>query len=235
MGSARRLEIKASLREIVLIVVGVLLAFGVEARWSGAQEDREDTGYLRALGDELREDQGELDGVRRSASAVGAAADTLRMGRTGQLQLSPAHIAHLIWRASSVAQIEMTSTSLENLFRSRTWGRMSDAALQQALATHDQSLRELELANTRVTEYWFEAFEPVLRARIDYDEWEMAFRNPQDLPPSESMGEWVLLLQDREITNLLVHTEWFAEEAERRANELSRQIDEILTMLPAPD
>ncbi|MEJ2343541.1 MAG: hypothetical protein P8Y10_15245 [Gemmatimonadales bacterium] len=234
MGSAGGSSIKTSLREVVLVVVGVLLAFGVESRWSDYQEGRQDAGYLGALAAELQGDRAELEGVLRTARVASAAVDTIRMVSHGEIEVAPARIPHLFWRATSVGQIEITSTSLESLFTSPAWARIGDPELQLAITRHDQSLRELQSANERVTDYWFRAFEPVLRERIDYDGWEAGFRRPDELLASEDVADWVRLLEDREVRNLLTHTGWLAGEAERRVTDLRSEIDVIVERIRSP-
>lgn len=223
---------RASLKEVGLVIVGVLLAFGIEAQWSDFRERTEDTGYLRALAFELRSDQEELRQILQFADAADAAADTLRMARRQQIHLDPERLPGLVWRATAVAQLRITATSLESLFRSPAWARMSDPELQMDLAVLDQKLADLEKAGVQASNYWFNSFDPVLRDRIDYGEWEQAYSGPSDLLSSASLEEWSQLLDDRLVVNLLIHTEWLAQEMKSRLHDLTVRIDEIAARLP---
>jgi hypothetical protein len=215
----------------MLIVVGVSLAFGVESRWSDYQEAREDAGYIAALAAEFLDDRADLEGALRLARGAAAAADTLRMVRLGDVAVPSSRIPYLFWLATSVNQLGITSTSLESLFTSPTWARLNNPELQLTITQHDQSLRELQTTIDRATDYWFQSFEPVLRDRIDYHEWEGRFSRPDDAASAEELAGWVRLLDERDVNNLLTHAEWFAREVEGDVSALLSQIDHIMELL----
>ena len=153
------------------------------------------------------------------------------MVRLGDVAVPSSRIPYLFWLATSVNQLGITSTSLESLFTSPTWARLNNPELQLTITQHDQSLRELQATIDRATDYWFQSFEPVLRDRIDYHEWEGRFSRPDDAASAEELAGWVRLLDERDVNNLLTHAEWFAREVEGDVSALLSQIDHIMELL----
>lgn len=221
----------SSYKEFLLIVVGVLLAFGIESLWSDYREGREDRGYLETLRNELQADRGRIALAFDRAVGAQAAIDTLRQSGDG---LAEDRIPGLLWRATSVAQMDVTSTALESLFRSPAWARLDDAELAMLLTALDESLDRLARASLRVSNYWFDGFEPRLRTLVDFEEWSVVGNPSRSDEREEGMtlgSDWSAVLEDQQITNLLTHTYWFAGEVERLATPILGQMDDITTRL----
>ena len=220
---------KSSVREFVLVVLGVLLAFAIQSRWETRQERRDEVGYLEALRSELLENRSQLlrleDVSRRSMAAV----DTLRGAWSGEARVDVGRLPRLVWRATGVSGGSFGSTALESLTRSSAWARLPDSNLQLALSKLELSLGQLRSSADVANRYWFDASEPFLRELVSYDEWSRANADPDDV--TIDAAAWTGLLVDLRFRNLITHADWFAETTLRQADRIVAEIDEVVALM----
>ena len=225
-------ESKSSAREFVLVLLGVLLAFGIQSRWEARQERRDEAGYLMALRSELDENRVQLLRVQEVARATLAAADTMRGAWSGAAAVEPGRLPGLIWRATGVSGGKFRSTALESLTRSAAWARLPDPDLQLVLSRLELQLTEARANAEIASTFWFDASEPILREVVSYDEWERAASDPGSV--TIDADAWVGLLSDLRFQNLVTHAAWFAGLSVSEAERVVAEIDRALALMGKP-
>lgn len=98
-------KLKSSAREFVLVVVGVLLAFAIQARWEDWQDSRQDAGYIEGLRGELSKRRADLERDLTWARNAAVCGDSLQMAWNGTGDIGASRLPHLLWMATSVTQV----------------------------------------------------------------------------------------------------------------------------------
>ncbi len=231
-GSLNMSGLKSSAREFVLVVLGVLLAFGIQSQWEARQERREVSGYLTALRSELLENRAQLVKRQQVLHASIATADTLQKAWLRDVRVEKSQLPRLIWVATGISGGTFRYTALESLTRSTSWAQLQDPNLQLALSRLEFQLAEVRSNADAAITFWFEASEPFLRDMVSYDEWERATQDP--LNTSIDAEVWVGLLSDLRLQNLITHASWFSKVSLEGTNRVVEEIDRALTLMVNP-
>jgi Family of unknown function (DUF6090) len=158
--------LRDSAREVILIVVGVMIAFGVDARWEDSRERREEVRILRSLQTEMVENGLRLKqvvGVRMSARD---GAETLFdiTGPGAQPQLSSVVDSLLAVTSTGVATYDPLTGSTDALILGGQLASISNDSLRLALASWPEQLRDL-----REDEVWLIEYSMVDGTPISFD------------------------------------------------------------------
>lgn len=222
------MKLRDSILEIVLVVVGVLFAFGVEARWSDRQERSEDAGYLNGVVAELERNTAALRGVIQTAESTLAALDSLPLDTEEFRPEEIARIPRLLWVATSVAQTDISFVALESLTSSLAWSRASSTELQLALSGLKANVEALARSSQQSTTYYFDSVEPFLRDRVSFEEWEVLAAEAG--APSFS-PDWEAVVSERRFQNVLTHQRWFSEVMLRQARAALTQVEQTVVLI----
>jgi len=221
---------RSSAREFVLVVLGVLLAFGIQSRWEARQERRDEAGYLAALRSELVENRAQLLQMKETARQAIAAADTLQSAWARVAQVDDAQLPRLIWYATGFGGGTFRSTALESLTRSTAWARLPNPALQLALSRLELQMAELRATADMGSTFWFDASEPFLREVVSYNEWDRAARDPSTAIDAEA---WSGLRSDQRFQNLITHAVWLTQMSIDQTDRIVTEIDKALALMTA--
>jgi len=213
-----------ALSDVVLIVAGVLLAFGVESRWQAFKDARQQSAYLSGVVDELEQNRESFKGALELNVDWSRAADSLVAIALESTPVPDSILSDLLWRTTSYGSFRPSTVALESLVSSTAWADLDDPALRTRLAELEATLQWVQDGYEERNDFWFESFEPYLRKRINYEAWSDRRAAPG--------VDWGALLEDREFQNLVVHSEWFTGTDASRLNEVIRQVSAVLELLP---
>lgn len=203
-------RVARTIGELALIVVGVLLAFWVEARWSERQEAARRDAAAVVLGEELRRTRTEVEELLRMEEAYIAAIDTIVLMSIGELPApSPSHIHQLLWRATFVGDFAVSRGTLEGIVGEGLWRDPERPELQIELSRLSAALTALNDAADIRHDGW-QGVKPLLAERIDFRLWDVAFLGgwEVDLPASEEVA-LLGLLSDGVFMNELKNVLWY--------------------------
>jgi site-specific recombinase len=133
-----------SAREVVLIVLGVVIAFGVDARWEDALERRTELRVLRSIQSEMAENQLRLDQAIQVRISARQAAETL-LGMTGpEAEPQLMTVVDSLLRAADrgVATYDPVTGSTDALVPGGQLSSISSDSLRLALVSWPEQLRE---------------------------------------------------------------------------------------------
>lgn len=218
--------------ELLLIVVGVLLAFWVEARWSERLDDRRREAAAVVLGEELRRTRAEVHGLLETEATYIAAIDTLVLMSSGELARPSASRVHdLLWRGTSIGDFAVSRGTLEGIVGEGLWYDPERPELQVELSRLSAALSALNDAADIRQDGW-KGIEPLLAERIDFRLWDEAFFREWkgDLPPSEAAA-LLGLLSDRRFMNELKNVLWYRYIVRASFEDVLERIDATLAVL----
>ena len=151
--------------EGVVIVASILLAFGIEAWWSRAQEREEETRLLGAVLEDARANLGILEENRAYHAAVlNSARRILQLAGEGSARLSPQEadtlIADLAWWLGSD---HWQTGGLDALVGGGRLDLVQDEGLRLTLASWDRNVADVRYAEDQENEFFDAALMPFLR------------------------------------------------------------------------
>lgn len=231
-----RARVARTLGELALIVVGVLLAFWVEARWSERQETERREAAAVVLGEELRRTRADVEELLEAEETYIAAIDTMVLMSLGALPApSASHVHQLLWRATFVGNFAVSRGTLEGIVGEGLWRDLERPELHIELSRLVAALTALNDAADIRHDGW-EGVKPLLAERIDFRLWDVAFLGEWnvDMPASEQEALHGLL-SDVRFLNELKNVLWYRYIAREAFNNVLERIDAVLTVLPEAD
>lgn len=156
-------SIRDSAREVVLIVLGVVIAFGVDARWEDVLERRTEVRVLRSIQSEMAENQLRLDRAIQVRISANEAAEAL-LGMTGpeappQLMSVVDSLLRAVDRG--VATYDPVTGSTDALILGGQLSSISSDSLRLALASWPEQLRDLREDEVWLIQYSYVEGGPV--------------------------------------------------------------------------
>jgi hypothetical protein len=141
-----------ALGELVVIVVGILLALGMDQWWSDRVDARTQHAYLTALHEDVATTINHLDGLIREFSALRDAASELSKQPPEGTTLSNAQLIELM--GAGLFEIESFENGLSTHRDLKSTGRLgliTNAEIRRSLARVDQTLEEKRAAQMKRT------------------------------------------------------------------------------------
>jgi hypothetical protein len=134
----------SEVREIFVITLGILLAFGVDAWWTAAREEAELRDHLAAVDAELAQNIEALQEIRGEAeSVVEASVALLGMAGPEAVAEDPNSIANLVGIMWFPIWASTSQGALQTLRSSGLLAEVSDPELRQLLASWPARLQAL--------------------------------------------------------------------------------------------
>lgn len=128
--------------EFVVIVVGVLVALGVDSFASWTQERELEREYLERLLEDVEYDLEELDFIQAIATAAQAYADSLLMPGVPD-GWGESHLVGAVTLASNSRQADLSRSTFQELVNSGRIGLIRSRELRTQLANYDRQFLEL--------------------------------------------------------------------------------------------
>jgi len=205
---------RSEVREIFVITLGILLAFGVDAWWTAAREDAELKDHLATVDAELAQNIEALQEIKAEAEAVAeASAALLEMTGPEAVAEDPDSIANLVGIMWHPIGASTSQGALETLRSSGLLAEVSDPELRQLLASWPARLQAVRGTADIVARAMQEVISPLLHryvSEVDLNRLS-GFGTRIDLRaeyrdlvgPSAFPSDHTGLLRDRQLESLL--------------------------------
>jgi hypothetical protein len=209
-----RMFSSSEVREIFVITLGILLAFGVDAWWTAFREDAQLSDHLTAVDAELAQNIEALQEIRREAEAVAeASAALLGMAGPEAVAEDPDSIAKLVGIMWFPPGASTSQGALEALRSSGLLAEVSDPELRQLLASWPARLQAprgtMDIAAQRLRE----VISPLLHryvSEVDLNRisgfgarTDLRAHYREMVGPSAFPSDYTGLLRDRQLESLL--------------------------------
>jgi type II secretory pathway pseudopilin PulG len=223
--------LSAYLRETVVIVVSILLAFGVDAWWDGRDQAERRDALLAALAADLATSEQLLDaGSALHGDVRDAGVRWLQLARSGDDPATHALVADSLvssmqWALITRPPDETVRAALEN----GDLSLLENQELLAALAGWQSAIRYLNDAETAGIDQWYTDFSPYLR-RQGIPLADLVWHNqyqPEGYPIEPRRTEVYRLLPDTEWESL-VQARWYIYEDARYLENLARTQLELI-------
>ena len=159
--------VRRSSAELALIVVGVLLAFGLEAWWSGQSEARAMTESLRAITVEFETADSVLGWLearhRENIEQFTALSQLLGTGRLDSAEDSVLRLSEPLWRNQNFAP---TMPAYAQFLAGDGLSNLDHESLRDALFEYEQRLETNRVWDDYVRTSMVMSWEPTLSSRI---------------------------------------------------------------------
>jgi hypothetical protein len=205
---------RSEVREIFVIALGILLAFGVDAWWTAFREDAQLREHLAAVDAEFAQNIEALQEVRQEAEAVAEASVAL-LGMAGPEAIAedPDSIATLVGIMWFPIRASTSQGALETLRSSGLLAEVSDPELRQLLAAWPARLEGVRASADIIARPLQQVISPLLHryvSEVDLNRIS-GFGARTDLRaqfremarPSAFPSDYTGLLRDRQMESLL--------------------------------
>jgi len=157
-----------ALGELVVIVVGILVALGVDQWWSDRIDARTQRAYLTALHEDVTATVSHLDDLLREFSVIRDAASELSNQPLEGTSLSNARLIELM--GPGLFEIESFENALSTHHDLKSTGRLgliTNAEIRRSLARADQILEQIDNAEADLLASQHHTVDPYLVAHTD--------------------------------------------------------------------
>lgn len=146
------LDYKYAFLEILLIVIGILIALWVDTWWQGKQDIKKEQAYLSALKSELEENQSKYEA---NLTALNSDIETtnafLMLLKTNpQMNLPADSLSGYLWPLITIETISPTRAALDDIINSGGMQYIRSDILRRQIATYKQSF-EYDFEQQRAT------------------------------------------------------------------------------------
>jgi hypothetical protein len=209
-----RMFSSAEVREIFVITLGILIAFGVDALWTASREDAELKDHLAAVDAELAQNIEALQEIRGEAQSVAEASAAL-LGMAGPQAVAerPDSIASLVGIMWFPIRASTSQGALETLRSSGLLAEVSDPELRQLLASWPARLQAVRATADIAARALQEVISPLLHryvSEVDLNRssgfglnTELRAQYREMVGPSAFSSDYTGLLRDRQLESLL--------------------------------
>jgi hypothetical protein len=209
--------------ELVIVVLGVIIALGIESWWSGVQDSRRADSHMAALHDEFSANLDSLRGnVAREENIKGAAAQLLSIMVGDIPRPSPDSLVAITWEAFSFPPYEPLTTAYDNLISTGDIALIQDDQLKRDLALFMSEVEHYRQGEWQMDQ-WNRHIQPFVGTEMVPLDWLPAdYRRSHGVPDPPVRTDWDRILTSREFEGLLAN----------RVIAASDNIDNLFRVLP---
>lgn len=168
----RRVDVGRALLEGGAVLLGILVAFGIDAWW-GVRVEREQTrAYQEALVEEARQNRALLDYALENDPRfdVAGLADYFTSVIYARGPVADSVIETMVWELAPQGILHLGRAALSDLLSSGGLAGIDDGRVRRAVTAYDQAV-EIELeAQRQVERVWWNQVVPYLSAHVSLDD-----------------------------------------------------------------
>jgi hypothetical protein len=166
------LDVRRALLEGLAVLVGILVAFGIDAWWDVRSEEGRALAYQSALLDEVRANQRLIQqadtlGYRFDVEAAAGYFESIVYAAA---PVSEDAVREMLWDAGTVAPLEYGRGALSDLLSSGGLAAIDDASVRRAITNYDVALTLEAAAQARVDEAWWDDLVPYASRHMGLDD-----------------------------------------------------------------
>jgi hypothetical protein len=223
------------LGRLVIVVLGILIAFSLDSLWSRRKEARETAANLVALRENFRQNGERLDSV--AAMLVGvqrAGAELLRIAQSEERAPSADSLGSLVASTFRLASFQPVTSAYDNLIHARNLGLVRDHDLRLALAAFTSQSGWLREVERWQNDQWLLVNQQFLNEHIEVSDLADYWVDEEAralLPRHHVRTEWGAVLGERTFRNIVIQRVVAADDILRTQAALRHHIDTVLTLL----
>ena len=197
---------RTALGELVIVVIGVIIALGVDSWWSDLQDATAERGHLVALSSEFSTNQETLESNIATLQRIKGSARELLLIAEGEESLPPPDsMVVLTWSAFSFPPYEPVVTAYQNLVNTGDIQLIQDDSLKQDLALFMSQIERYRRGEWQL-EQWNRVIQQFVTAKMEPLDWLPAlYRAQHGLPDPRVRTDWTILVRDQEFKGILVN------------------------------
>ncbi len=221
------------LGEILVVVVGITIAFYVDAWWERRQEQARETEYLVGLQQDFEANRRLLGAaIAGQRNGLAAAEALLAMIHADAEAPSTDSLNVLIIHAFFMHSFDPVTLTYDDLINSGGIKVIRDDSLRIALAAFAGRLGTNELVEKTANDQWNQINHPFFNSRLDFVEiLRLGKPSAADLPPSRFQLDLQQFLVDRTFSNIVAGRWAVADDVQRVHISLAGHTNEILRLI----
>lgn len=195
-------------RDVALIVIGILIAFSADRWWDGVQRQEVEVDYLRRLGGDFAANRMELsEAISQQDTFLAAGERLLHALRSKDGMLVQDSVSRLLGVVLSVGPVTTHLATYDELKASGNLLLIRNDSLRALLASFDAVARgELAATEEIWRDEWFMRVRPYLESHLSPELYLPTMRiGAITVPPSPFESSRTDLRNDRELWNLIIH------------------------------
>ncbi len=200
----RLLNWRTALGELIIIVVGILIALTIDSWWEERENRIEETAHITSLKAEVEVNLIELYSVIASTNQYTISTRTLIKIIDGH-QDTPSSdtLKELIWDSFSYSAYSPLLTTYDNLLSTGGIQLLQDEKLKLDLARFKASIDILDKDNWAY-DYMVQQISPWADMNLGFDLLPETFRNRHQLPEPNVKTDWIAILSDQKFKGIIL-------------------------------
>jgi len=222
--------VRSAIRDVVIVVFSILLAFAIDAWWDGqAAIDREES-LVETLVTELTAASDDIRQYRDHHAEVAAGASAL-IGLRGEAPVSPSQADSLLGLIVTGRPYSPSEAVLGSLLGADGAVRLSDPEAAAGLARWRQATSNLAAQSDIVAYHLTNDLNAYVNREIPYRTLDLAAGRAQGFEPSRFPTNVLDRLEDVEFENVVYNRHYLATRTAGRAEEVLHLTHELLALL----
>ena len=228
----RLLDWRTAGAELVIVIVGVIIALGVDSWWDDRQGKASEREHLVALRSEARTSLDSLRVVVERTEHIQLQVRTLLEVAQGvQDRPSADSLTTLAWGAFSYWSFEPLSTSYDNLVNTDGLTLLTSEDLRRDLGLFYSQLAIYHREDFQARQ-WEQVNQPFVNGRLRALDWTPApYREEHALPAPRERTDWTGVLTDQEFEGILVNRFIAANDALNMMQKLGPTLERIVARI----
>lgn len=192
--------------ELIIVIVGVIIALAIEAWWSDRRDQARAGDHLVALHADFTANLDALNGNLASLHNIqGAVGQLLAVMVNEAARPSPDSLVSLTWMAFSFPPFEPLTTAYDNLISTGDIALLRDEQLKRDLASFKSAVEVYRRSEWQLDQ-WNRVIQQYVASGMSPLDWlPTAYRESRGLPDPLTRTDWDAVLGDREFEGILAN------------------------------
>lgn len=226
--------LKYAIGEIVLVVIGILIALSIN-NWNNNQQDkRTEQATLKALLSEFHDNRTSINNYLYDIKRLRTYGDTLKKLIDPEItSLSAYNVHRLIGEVATTTRSIVSTDALEDARASGRLNLLNNAEVRQAISKWSSKLKYLQAEEFDWAQEFSNHFAPYTNKWIQWENVDYILNKNDSIRYYESRFDKDprLMLQQPEFENIMNIQYWRFTRIERRTNELLQVTDNLISLL----
>ena len=201
----RLLNWRTAFGELLIVIIGVLVALSVNSWWEDRTDRLEEAEHLAALKSEAEQNLVELYGTLAELERLTESTRELIIIVEG-VQDVPSNqtLVDLTWNAFSFVQFDPQFTAYDNLLSTGSVRLLTNETLKLELARFRSTAEGLKLLDWQLDQ-WSRVIQPWAIKNLQLDWLPDRYRRDNRVPEPRVLSDWEAILKDQEFKGIVIN------------------------------